>query len=121
MKLLKLLSAALIIATASSVFAWKKGDRILGQWPNGMWYPAKITGQTKNEFNVKFDDGGPAVLPASQVKKFNWKVGTKVQCVYKNRGIYYYGSIKKMTGESIHISYDDGDQEDTTISVCRSD
>jgi hypothetical protein len=120
MKSIKLFFAILIIAAATVVYAWKAGDRILGQWSDGLWYPARIATQTDDGFNVSFDDGDSGVLPAAKIRKIDWKAGTKVQCNWKRGGAYYSGTITKMTGESIHISYDDGDQEDSTISICRS-
>ena len=109
-----------LILTATLAFAWQAGDRILGQWGDGYWYPATISSQEGAGFSVNFDDGDTAVLPASKIRSINWKVGTRVQCNWKNSGRYYQGTITEMDGDSIHISYDDGDQEDSTISYCRS-
>lgn len=109
----------LVLITAAA-FAWKPGDRVLGQWNDGLWYPARIAGVTGADFNISFDDGDAAVLPVSKIRKIDWRVGTKVQCNWKRGGVYYMGTITKMQGESIHISYDDGDQEDSAISICRS-
>ncbi len=117
---MRLLFTAGMIALVTAAFAWNTGNRILGQWSDGMWYPAKIAGTQGNGFGVVFDDGDQAILTASQIKKIDWKVGTRVQCNFRRAGMYYWGTIASMNGESIHISYDDGDQEDATISLCRS-
>ena len=109
-----------LIAAASIAYAWKTGDRVLGQWGDGFWYPATITGVEGTNFNVSFDDGDKATLPASKIKAIDWKVGSKVQCNWKRGGTYYPGTITRKNGDSIHISYDDGDQEDATIAICRS-
>jgi len=53
-------------------------------------------------------------------KKIHWAVGTRLQCNFKNAGKYYPGKITSIKGEAVHISYDDGDQEDITISRRRS-
>jgi len=34
-------------------------------------------------------------------------------------GTYYWGKITERNGDDIHISYDDGGEEDTTIDVVR--
>ncbi len=120
MQPLKLGIAFILLLLTAVAFAWKAGDRVLGQWSDGLWYPARITGAAGADFNVSFDDGDKAVLPAAKIRKIDWKVGTKVSCNWKKGGLYYTGTITKMEGESIHISYDDGDQEDSTISICRS-
>ena len=49
----------------------------------------------------------------------NLKVGDRVSANWKKGGQYYNGKITSRDGDKIHISYDDGDQEDTTISVVR--
>jgi len=110
----------ILLFTAAVAFAWQEGDRILGQWGDGYWYPGIISEASGDGFNVSFDDGDTAVLPASKIRAINWTVGTRVQCNWKGGGKYYSGTITEMDGESIHISYDDGDQEDSTISFCRS-
>ena len=51
------------------------------------------------------DGGGPGV-------------GSRVSCDWKSGGVFYNGTITK-NGDQVHISYDDGDQEDTVISKCR--
>lgn len=98
----------------------RQGRRILGQWSDGRWYPATVTGQNGNQFSVAFDDGDKADLPAARIRAIDWAVGTRVQCNWKSGGRYYAGTITTNSGLAVHISYDDGDQEDTTISKCRS-
>jgi hypothetical protein len=105
---------------AAAAFAWKAGDRILGQWSDGYWYPGKIASQADAAFKVMFDDGDIADLTAAQIRKLDWKVGMPVECNWKNGGTYYPGTITVMKGDMIHISYNDGDQEDATVSRCRS-
>lgn len=120
MRSLKLGIVFILVLVSAVAFAWKAGDRVLGLWSDGLWYPANITGVTPAGFNVSFDDGDVAVLPATKIRMINWRVGTKVQCNWKRGGRYYSGTITRKQGDSIHISYDDGDQEDSTISICRS-
>jgi len=120
MRSLKFGIACILVLLSAVAFAWKTGDRVLGQWSDGLWYPARIVGVTGADFNISFDDGDTAVLPASKIRRIDWKVGTRVECNWKRGGAYYRGTITKIQGEAIHISYVDGDQEDSTISICRS-
>ena len=120
MRTLKMAFISVIVFAAVAAFAWQAGDRVLGQWGDGYWYPAQVAEADGTNFSVAFDDGDTAVLPAVKIRRINWTVGTKVQCNWQNKGGYYSGTITEMDGESIHISYDDGDQEDATISICRS-
>jgi len=96
------------------------GARILGQWGDGRWYPATISSQNGDFFHVAFNDGDQANLPRTRIRGIDWKVGTRVQCNWKGRGRYYTGTITVKESNFVHISYDDGDQEDTSISRCRS-
>ncbi|HOD14471.1 MAG TPA: hypothetical protein PK307_02550 [Spirochaetota bacterium] len=120
MKAIKTGLAMMLILFSVAAFAWKAGDRILGQWSDGYWYPAKIASQAGATFKVMFDDGDVADLTADKIRKVDWKVGTAVECNWKNGGAYYPGKITVIKGEMIHISYNDGDQEDATISRCRT-
>ena len=93
---------------------------MLGQWSDGNWYPANIANRAGNEFELHFDDGDKATVEADQIKRLYWHVGTRVECNWKRGGTYYPGTISRMDREVIHVMYDDGDREDTTVSTCRS-
>ena len=99
---------------------WAYNSRVLGQWSDGYWYPATIVGENEGVFQVSFDDGDTAELDGLKIKEIDWKVGSSIECNWKDGGAYYPGKITKKSGDSIHMSYDDGDQEDTSISKCRS-
>jgi len=58
---------------------------------------------------------GAAVAPG----KGGLAVGSRVSCNWKSGGVFYNGTITKKNGDAIHISYDDGDQEDTVVSKCK--
>lgn len=120
MKIIKAGLTVFLILTVTALFAWKAGDRILGKWGDGLWYPAQITGVAGDKFKVAFFDGDVGELSAAQIKAIDWKIGTTVECNWKNQGKYYSGKITQMKGDMVHINYDDGDQEDATISRCRS-
>ena len=70
--------------------------------------------------------GGKKIKPfAEQSESSNvpskdpMQVGTRVQCNWKGQGRLYPGSVTRVQGNSIHIKYDDGDQEDTVTSRCK--
>lgn len=49
-----------------------------------------------------------------------WSVGRRVSCNFQRAGTYYPGRIGQVRpGGAIHIEYDDGDREWTTMSACR--
>jgi hypothetical protein len=55
----------------------------------------------------------------AEIAADGFNVGARVSCNWQDGGIYYNGEITRTRGNRIHISYDDGDQEDTTTSKCR--
>jgi hypothetical protein len=66
------------------------------------------------------DAEAPAAKPdAAAPSGKGFSVGSRVSCNWKSGGIQYNGKITRKSGNSIHVSYDDGDQEDTVTSKCR--
>lgn len=97
-----------------------QGQRVLGQWSDGFWYPATVQSVQGNRVRLQFDDGDVGTVTPNQVKDIYWQPGTKVQCNWKNGGTYYNGTIAQMRGNQIAVNYDDGDKEQTRIGQCRS-
>ena len=111
------LSLALL---AGSVAAQAPGDRVLARWAaDGHWYPARVTA-VEGGVQVAYDDGDVAVVAASDVRLIDWKVGSRLQCNWQNKGVYYAGTVSSKKGEVIGFLYDDGYSETMTISRCRS-
>ncbi|MGN7614441.1 hypothetical protein ACQZV8_20415, partial [Magnetococcales bacterium HHB-1] len=100
--------------------AFQRRDRVLGQWSDGLWYPATINGYRSGYYSVAFDDGDVARLAPAKVRRIYWGSGTRVQCNWKGRGKYYRGVIATKHGNHVMINYDDGDRENTVIGRCRS-
>jgi hypothetical protein len=46
-------------------------------------------------------------------------VGDRLCCRRKGGPIYYPGEITKINGEVIHITYDDGEEETTSLRLVR--
>ncbi len=97
------------------------GDRVTARWEaDGFWYPAEIETIDRKGIHVSFDDGDEAIVTRNQVRRLNWRVGTRLECDWKKEGDYYPGRINAMRGESIDFAYDDGGREQLTVSRCRS-
>lgn len=124
----RLLSAAAAsISVGVSVFllvnpvnAQKAGDRVLGQWSDGLWYPARIQSVDGSRIRLSFDDGDLGTVAPDQIRPINWGVGSRLECNWKNQGKYYPGAIAQKNGDQIFVNYDDGDREQTVIGRCRS-
>jgi len=111
------LLAILLFAAGGGASA---GDRVLGQWHDGLWYPATVRSVIGGELQLAFDDGDRRTANLSQVRPVDWNVGTRVQCNWKGHGKYYPGVIGRKDGDQVFINYNDGDKELTTIGRCRS-
>jgi DNA repair protein Crb2 Tudor domain len=109
------------VLLAGGVSAREAGDRVLARWgADGMWYPARVSAVQGGNISVAYDDGDVAVLDATGVRAIYWTQGTRLQCNWKNQGVYYGGEVAAMEGETITFHYDDGYSETITISRCRS-
>jgi hypothetical protein len=119
-KILVSLSVALGLFSAAAIAA-TAGERVLARWPaDGLWYPAKVQANARDGVHVSFDDGDVAVVKAADVRKIDWRVGSRLECNWHNQGKYFPGKIATMRAEVIELRYDDGDVEQMTISRCRS-
>jgi hypothetical protein len=100
---------------------WQKGDRVFAWWTSGqfLWYPATIESVEADLYQVRFDDGDFATVPPDQLRPLEVSEGSRVQSRWKAGSEYYCGIIDGKEGSKIHVAYDDGDQEWTTIEMLR--
>lgn len=70
----------------------------------------------------QYDAGTKDTLAIKQVRKYDWRVGSRVECLWAGGTDWYPGKISQMgkDGSSISILYDDGGCENTTTGACRS-
>jgi hypothetical protein len=100
---------------------WKKDERALAQWNDQYWYLVTVreADSQQHRYSVEFGDGSTAWIVASQMLPDDIKVGDRISANRNREGTYYWGEITKRNGDDIHVSYDDGAEEDTTIDVVR--
>jgi hypothetical protein len=97
------------------------GDRVLAMWPVEVewWYPGVVCLVAGNEVEVQFDDGDRSAMTTADVMPLAVGVGWRVFGRWRGDRFYYPGRITEQRGEAIHIDYDDGDSEWTTVSMVR--
>lgn len=117
---LMLLSATLMFLSGGVLAAPQAGDRVLGQWKDGYWYPATVKQIQGETVSLRFDDGATAQAAPNQLASLDWAKGTRVECNWKNGGKFYRGVISSRAQDRLAISYDDGDKEQTRLGSCRS-
>ena len=105
---------------ASKSDRFKVGRRIYGRWsPDGFWYPGTIKSVKGGKYYIHFDDNDQAWLEEGEVTTYQPVVGDRIEGNWLAKGLFYKGKVTSRRGEKVHILYDDGDEEDTTISYLR--
>lgn len=98
------------------------GDWVLARWQpeDPFYYPAIVTDRQGDELSLQYDDGDTGVQPARNVRRFDWRAGTRLECRWSNGG-WYPGVITQLASNRVNldIRYDDGDTQSTTTSECR--
>ena len=115
------MAIVLALLLAGTAQARAPGERVLARWSgDALWYPARVLADAGGSVQVAFDDGDVEAVAAADVKAIDWRVGSRLQCNWQNKGTYYGGVVAAMQGETITFQYDDGDVEAMTISRCRA-
>ena len=125
-----LIFAGLLLALtgASAVQAQSFGQ---GQWVlarsaigGSHYYPGVVASASGNQVTINFDDGTTETRPASQVRPYDWRVGSFVRCIWRPDGNVYGAVIQKITGggSQLTIRYvDDGIVATVRTGECYSD
>jgi hypothetical protein len=98
---------------------FEEGDRIVAQDMDGYVYPAEILSMDGDKIIVQFLDGPERMLTPELAKRFELVAGARVECRWKGGQTYFPGKITELDGDRIHMAYDDGDREWTTIRLVR--
>jgi DNA repair protein Crb2 Tudor domain len=96
-----------------------KGDRLLGCWFDLHWYPGVVLSIDGKRLHFLFDDGDQALMTPDKMRPLDIKVGDRVWARFKGGQAYFPGEVTTKQGEVIHINYDDGDEETTSIRLIR--
>lgn len=112
---------SLLLANTASAQSFKSGDWVLGNYQgSNYWFAGVVAEVGRGQIVVRYDDGEVETLKPNNVRPYDWKVGSKVECNYKSGGRWYSGKITGLSGERLAIAYDDGDKEQTKTGLCRS-
>jgi hypothetical protein len=71
------------------------------------------------ELHIRFDDGDRGWVQRDQVLPLEIRPGLRVLGRWKMASCYYPGVITEVRGDTVHIAYDDGDREWTTVAALR--
>lgn len=119
-----LLAAALgCCALAAPAHAHNVGDWVLAPWRDStQTFPGVVVGKSGPSLTIQFDDGTRETRIASEVRTFDWRQGSSIECQWKD-GNWYGATINWLAsdGLTMQIRYvDDGTIERTNTGKCRS-
>lgn len=115
------IAAGMLAISAGSASAQTPGDWVLGNYKGaGYWYPGIAEKVGGGKVTIRYDDGDRETVSSKKVRPYDWMIGMKVECNFKNAGEWYPGTISSLAGEKIGIAYDDGDKETTKTGRCRT-
>ncbi len=95
------------------------GDRVLGCWFDGFWYPGIILSAEGKRVHVLFDDNDQAFLTWDKVRALEVGVGSRVQCRFKGGPFFHPAEVVRQHGERIFVTYDDGREEWSSVRLIR--
>jgi hypothetical protein len=98
---------------------YDEGDRVWATDIDAFIYPAEVLSVENDKIVVQFLDGPERMLTPELLKSFDLRIGTPVQCRWKGGQAYFPGKITQMEGDRVHLAYDDGDKEWTTLRLVR--
>ena len=98
---------------------WRQGQRVFAQWSDGFSYPASVQACDTQSVKVTFDDGAVSLIEPDHVKPIDLAIGDRIFARWQKGAAYFPGQIADMEGENLTVHYDDGEQEQTTVSMTR--
>jgi hypothetical protein len=96
-----------------------QGDRVLACWHDLNWYPGVVVSVNGKRIHILFDDGDQALVTPDRIRALAFRAGDRVCCRKKGGPFYSPGEITRINGEVIHVAYDDGEEEVTSIRLVR--
>lgn len=99
---------------------WDVGDRILAPWESEWLYPGVVLCIDEDVAFIKFDDGDRAIVPLEDLRAIQMSRGDTIYC-RRDRALrrYYPAEILSVRDEELHVQYEDGAEDFTTISFIR--
>lgn len=111
------------LALAAPAYAHDIGDWVLAPWRDStQTFPGVVVGKSGSALTIQFDDGTRETRISSEVRAFDWRVGSSIECQWRD-GNWYSATVRWLAsdGLTMQVRYDDdGTVERTTTGKCRS-
>lgn len=118
-----LAALAMFTATTAPALPHEVGDWVLAPWRDSeQTFPGVVVGKAGSALTIRFDDGTRETRAADEVRDFDWRKNSRIECQWKD-GNWYAATIRWLAedGLTMQVRYDDdGVVERTTTGKCRS-
>lgn len=114
------LGSAHLIPTTNGPRNWREGERVFAPWEENWLYPGVIRCIDEEVAFIRFDDGDRALRLIQDLEPLRINNGFRVYA-RRNKAshLYYPATVLEVEGENLHLEYEDGEQEWTTVSYIR--
>ena len=99
--------------------SWEVGDRVLAPWEPQFLYAGTLREVRDGEAHVGFDDGDSGWVPLSEVRPLQVEIEQFVLCRKEMGNLFYPATVEDVSGETVHVRFDDGGAEWTTVAAVR--
>lgn len=99
--------------------AWQKGNRVLAPWEPTFLYAGTVEQVTEKRALIQFDDGDSGWVELAFVQPLALELGQRVMSRRRMGPHFFPGEIQEVDGEHLHIEFDDGKEEWTTVASLR--
>lgn len=98
---------------------WKRGDRVLAPWEPTFLYAGTMDQVTAGRALINFDDGDAGWVDLAFVQPLALQCGQRVMSRRRMGPHFFPGEIREVDGEQVHVEFDDGKEERTTVASLR--
>jgi hypothetical protein len=99
--------------------AWKRGDRVLAPWEPTYLYAGTVEQLAAGRALIQFDDGDSGWVDLELVQPLTLRPGQKVMSRRRMGPHFFPGEVREVEGEDVHVEFDDGKEERTTVAALR--
>ena len=99
--------------------SWSVGDRVLAPWEPEYLYAGTVQRMDEGEAHIAFDDGDSGWVPLSELRPLRLEIDQLILCRKEMGPLFYPAVIADVSGETVHVTFDDGEDEWTTVAAVR--
>src|SRR6516165_1890300 len=98
---------------------WKSGDRVLAPWEPTFVYAGTVDQVSAGRALINFDDGDAGWVDLAHVQPLALERGCRVMSRRRMGPNFFPGEIDDIDGDNVHVEFDDGKEEWTTVASLR--